>query len=535
MAANAMNGSSRLQMADLELDLDQYRLLRDGVDLKLSKLTFRLLLALASAAPAMVTKDQLAEQVWDGRVVSPDTVAQRIKLLRQALQDDARNPRYIEVVHGIGYRWIPAVASRELSRGNRSEFLGNANAATGIDLSRPKRASVAVLPFDTLGDNVLEHTIFADGLTHDLITCLGRSHWLFVTGRGSSFMFRGSGHSAPVVAAKLGVRYIVQGSVMYSGGHVRVNAALSDADTDQEIWADVLQGSADDVFSIEDDIVAAIVATVEVEIDHAEQERVALRQPDSLDAWSSYHRAWWHLNRFAADSIDQGERFFRQSISLDPDSARAYAGLSCVYWLRAFLEVSPDRNEEIELALKHAHESVALDPREPLAHWALGRALHLDENFEQALQEFEISIELNPNFSFGKFAQAFAMMLHGEHEASNEIIASARRLSPFDPMSYAMLGVEATNRALLGEVKRAAELSVRGAGLQAFKCQMFPVIAAVCNSLAGRKKLAATYYRQLQQSRPGYTESDYFRAFPHQHESDAATIGCAFDAMRRQS
>ena len=532
MATSQDYTNGRLRTGDLQLDLEQRRLLREGDDLKLSKLTFKLVHALASAAPALVTKDELADRVWDGRLVSPETVAQRIKLLRQALLDDANSPRYVEVVRGQGYRWIPDVLREAKPSGNETKFIGNKDAAFDVNLERPDRPSVVVLPFDTLGDNKLDHRIFADGLTHDLITCIGRTRWLFVVARGSAFMFRGSGHPAPDVAAKLGVRYVVQGSIIFSGSKIRVNAALADADSGKEIWSEILQGKAGDVFSIQDEISAAIVAAVEDEINHAEQERASLRQPDSLDAWAAYHRGWWHLNRFAADSFDQGEHFFRQSLKMDPDSARAYAGLSCVYWLLAFLEVSEDRNRDIEQCVEYAQKSVALDRRDPLAHWAFGRALHLCNKLEQSVQEFEISNELNPNFAFGLFAQAFAMMLLGQNADSNEIIVNARRLSPFDPMSYAMLGVQATNYALIGDYDRAADVSVRGAGLQAWKCQMFPVIAALCNALAGRDEAAKDHYQQLLKDRPGYQSDDYFRAFPLQRESSIETINMAFESLR---
>ena len=525
--------NGRLRMNDLQLDLDEHRVLRDGNELKLSRLTFRMMQALAFAAPALVTKDELVDVVWDGRVVSPETVAQRIKLLRQALQDDASEPRYIEVVRGQGYRWIPDVVAEPRERVNGTEFLGRPEAARDIDLAPPQQPSVAVLPFDTLGDSKLDHKIFANGLTHDLITSIGRTRWLFVVARGTAFMFQGSGHSAQDAAEKLGVRYVVQGSVMFSGRRIRINAALADARSGKEIWSDIFDGTATDVFGIMEDVVAAIVATIEVEIDRSEQKRASLRHPDSLDAWTAYHRAWWHLNSFADDAFDQGEHFFNETLRLDPESARANAGLSCVYWLKAFLEVTGDRVGDIQRCLEFGRQSVSLDPRDPLSHWALGRALHLTGDFENSVKELEMSTDLNPNFAFGLFSQAFTMMLLGDHERSNEIIAKARRLSPYDPMSYAKLGIQSLNLALLGDVDRAADVSGRGAGLQAIRCQMFPAISALCNALAGRGRTAADYYRQLLSDRPGYRPDDYFRAFPHRREADVETISQAFAYLRK--
>jgi len=521
----------RFRLGDLDLDVDQRRLARDGLDLNLSKLTFRALSVLVSAAPALVTKDELADLVWGGRPVTRETVAQRIKLLRQSLQDDAGNPRYIHVSRGQGYRWIASVEPQGQTRKNAVQFLGNPDSPTDIELTLPTKPSVAILPFDTMGDEDLDRRIFADGLTHDIITGIGRARWLFVVARGSTFMFRGGNHSVRDVAQKLGVRYVVQGTIGFSGERISVNLALADAVEGAEIWAEHFGGSMDDVFLIQEEIANLVVGSIEIEIEQAEQKRSLLEVPSDLDAWSAYHRGWWHLNSFSAGCCDQAENFFAQSIRLDPNSARTYAGFSTVHWLRAFLELTGDRRGEIQRALEMAQQSVALDSRDPLAHWALGRAMHLDHDFGRSVQEFVVANNLNPSFALGQFAQAFAMMHVGDNESSNQILESARRLSPYDPMSYAMLGVQAVNNAMLGRYDNAADLSVKGAALLAFFCQMFPVIAAYCNILAGREDVAGRYYSELQNSRPGYNSSDYFRAFPHQRDEDIARISGAFEAL----
>ena len=533
MLTSPISLHGRFRLGDLDLDIDQRRLSRQGHDLKLSKLTFRLLHVLTSAAPAMVTKDELAERVWSGLVVTPETVTQRVKLLRDALQDDAHEPRYIEVVHGQGYRWIPGVESISRTRKSTTHFMGNTDTSQDPNLTLPGQPSIAVLPFDTMGDEQPDHHILADGLTHDIITCLGRARWLFVVARGSAFMFRGAEHYVQDVAQKLGVRYVMQGNIRFSGRNINVNASLADALEGEEIWAEHFHGSVDDFFAIQEEIANLVVGSVEAEVEHAEQKRALLEPPASLDAWSAYHRGWWHLNSFSNDCCEQAEHFFTQSATLDPYSARTYAGFSCVHWLRAFLEMNDDRDGEIERSLEFAQKSIALDSRDPLAHWALGRALHLRQDFERSVQEFEIANELNPNFALGQFGQAFAMMHVGDNERSNQILDRARRLSPYDPMSYAMLGVQAVNNAMLDRHDNAADLSVKGAELLTFYCQMFPVIAAYCNVLAGRDEVAGKYFSELRESRPGYNSADYFRAFPHQRDDDITKITDAFKALDR--
>ena len=404
ISPNTLTG--RFRLGDLDLDVDQRRLTRQGRDLELSKLTFRALHVLASAAPALVTKDELTDRVWKGRAVSPETVAQRVKMLRAALQDDAGNPRYVEVVRGQGYRWIAPVEPKQQTRKSANQFHGNPDSPNGIELTLPTKPSIAVLPFDTMGDEQMEHRIFSDGLTHDIITCVGRARWLFVAARGSTFMFRGGEHNVQDVARKLGVRYVVQGNASFSGRKISVNVALADTVEGIEIWAEHFGGNLDDVFRIQEEIANLVVGSIEIEIEYAEQKRSLLEQPSNLDAWSAYHRGWWHLNRHAADSCDKAETYFNQSLRLDPTSSRALAGLSCVHWLRAFLELSKDRNGEIQRALEFARRSVALDSRDPLAHWAMGRALHLSLDFQRSVHEFEIANELNPSFALGQFAQA---------------------------------------------------------------------------------------------------------------------------------
>jgi TolB-like protein len=533
MLTSQIASSGRYRLGDLELDVDQRRLMRQGRDLKLSKLTFRTLRVLASAAPGLVTNNELASRVWDGRIVSPETVMQRVKLLRKALQDDARAPRYLEVVRGQGIRWIADIEPLSRTHTQSTGFQGNPDASRDVDLTLPSKPSICILPFDTMGDNKVDHNIFADGLTHDITTSIGRVRWLFVVARGSSFKFRGGRFDVQEVAQKLGVRYVVQGNISFVGLKISLNVALADAVQGGEIWAEHIYADVSDFFKIQEEIAGLIVGSVESEIEHAEQKRSLLEPPANLDAWSAYHRGWWHLNSFAADCFDQAENYFNLSQQLDPTSARTQAGLSCVHWLRAFLELTDDRDGEIERCLELAQQSIELDARDPLGHWALGRAFHLCRNFDRAVHEFAIAIDLNPNFALGIFAQAFAMMHIGDNERSNSLLENAHRLSPYDTMSYAMLGVKAINNAMLGRYDKAADLSVRGAKLLTFYCQMYPVFAAVCNVMAGRDDIAGQYFSDLRDARPAYSSSDYFRAFPHQREKDVAKITHAFETLEQ--
>jgi DNA-binding winged helix-turn-helix (wHTH) protein len=206
------------EFSDLTLDTGQRIVFRDTVSIRLSKLTYELLLALVEAAPNVLTHQDLVARVWQGRVVSPETVAQRMLLLRRALGDEASNPRYLRSVRGLGYQLVPMVSTRSrhgerrISRPTmileRSPDM--AGFAEDIDLSPPTQPSIVVLPFDTVEDYA-EHRNFARGLTHDIMTRIARTRSFFVIARGSAFRFAPGSHDAREIGRMLGVRYFQSG------------------------------------------------------------------------------------------------------------------------------------------------------------------------------------------------------------------------------------------------------------------------------------------------------------------------------------
>src|SRR5690606_2609872 len=207
------------------------------------------------------------------------------------------------------------------------------------------------------------------------------------------------------------------------------------------------------------DCAALIVGAVQSEVERVEQQRSLLVSPSNLDAWSAYHRGCWHMYRFRAENTLQAEYYFRRAIELEPTAPRAYAGLSFVHYQRTFLNLSPDRKEQMQKAYALALQSLTLDPADPLGHWARGRALLLGKDFDGATKELEAATGLNPSFALGQYSPSFALLHTGSNERSLDAVDLARRLSPFDPMTFAMFACRAQNLAMLGRVADAAELS----------------------------------------------------------------------------
>lgn len=528
------------EFADLTLDPRQRAVFRDTQRLLLPKLTYALLLALVEAAPRLLTHGDLGERVWRGRWVSPETLAQRVLLLRRALGDDAASPRYLRVVRGLGCQLVPPVRVRQAAAPSRAptetprvEWLdGDARLPGDLDLplALPAQPSVAVLPFDTDGDP--EHRDFARGLTHDIITRVGRTRSFFVIARGTAFRFAPGNRDVREVARMLGVRYVVQGHVQFDGAAISVNAALADAVEGREIWAEHFHRKLDGVFEMQEDITDLIVGAISSEVEFAERQRALLETPANLDAWSAYHRGCWHMYRFTPADYERAERYFELSLALDPGSSRTYAGLSFVHWQRAFLEISPDRAGEVQKAQDLAQQSVSLNPRDPLAHWAVGRAHLLRGEISQALAELGTATELNPSFAVGQYTLGFTLMQAGDLTRSVERADKARRLSPYDPLRFAMIGVRGFSLALAGQYEEAANLmahSIREPNAHYHMVAM----AAVCDVLAGHEDAARRDFGRLMAAKPGYGAGDFLRAFQFQRPADTGLIDTAFRRLER--
>ena len=539
----------------IAIDTEAYEVRRDGSPVAVEPQVFDLLVLLVENRDRIVTRDEIIEQVWKGRIVSDAAISSRIKAARRAIGDDGKAQGLIRTIHRRGLRFVgdvvvegvrlpaldsvhaePALVSFEtealrlterppLLVGNTPASPGNSlslgvdttDSATGLDLSLPSRPSLVVLPFQLLGGD--EHgQIMADGLSLDIMTRLARTRWLFVISRGSAFMFRNSAEDVKSISLRLGVRYVVQGNVQFIGNRVRIRAALSDAVAAREVWAEHFDRNVDDIFDIQDEIANVIVGAVEGEIEQTERQRALLTHPANLDAWSAYHRATWLMYQFTPESYVEAERLFKLAAQLDPNASRVFSGLSFVHWQRAFLEIGKDRDVEIERALEYAQQAINLDPREPQGHWALGRAFLLQEDFDLALDEVEHSIKLNPNFAMGHYSSGFTRMLVGDHPGTGAAVQQARRLSPYDMMSFAMLATQAISAAFSGDGEEAALLADRAARQPNAHYHIY-AIAALCNAIARRPDTARQYIDRLAKAHPGYRIKDYFRAFPYRSDS----------------
>ena len=513
-----------------EIDTAAQELRRAASVLPVEPQVFALLVHLVENRDRVVSRDDILDAVWRGRIVSEAALSSRVKAARQAVGDDGKSQRLIKTVHKRGFRFVGDV--EEVEAGGRASVAAvehesapqkDAPPPTGPALTPVSGPSIAILPFHTIG----EPGVLAEGLAHDLITRLGRTRWLFVIARGSAFRFMGTQESPSSVAKMLGVRYIAHGAVQAAGRKIRVHAALTDATTGMEVWSEQFDRTRDDLFNVQSEISDAIAAKVETQIEFLERGRSLLKPSENLDSWEAYHRGCWHMYRFRPEHYEEAERYFLRSIELDPSSPRPLSGLSFVHWQRAFLEISPDRAGEILRARALAEEAISLDPRDPQGYNALGRAHLLAGDFDGAERELQRTVDLNPSFAIGQYSLGFALQLAGLTEESQDAVNVAQRLSPFDPMRFAMLALKGRNLVALGANEEAVD-AITKAVEESNAHYHILALAAHITAAAGMPGLSADYVRRLRVIRPDYDFDTYARAFPPFREEDIRVMRKVF-------
>jgi TolB-like protein/Tfp pilus assembly protein PilF len=494
-----------------ELDLARVELRSHGAVVPVEPQVFAVLALLVANRERMVSRDELIEKVWDGRVVSDAAVASRIKSARQALGDDGAAQRYIRTVHGQGYRFVGAAQS------------------AAVPVEEPpaigSRPSIAVLPFAELGDAAGASTIGL-AIAHELIADLSRLRWLWVTARGSSFRFAADETRYAEVGRMLGVRYVLRGTVEAVARRLGLAVQLVDARDEQVVWADRLQGSRDDVHLLRETLRDRVLAALEVRIPLHEAGLARGAAVRDLDAWSAFHLGVQHLYRFNRSDTAAAAQLFQRALVLDPAFARAHAGLSFVHFQTAFLRHALDPDAEVDAARRHAERGVELDALDPFVNFTMGRTFWLEGDLDRSLGWLDRATTLSPHYAQGLYARAWAEALSGRAEAGRRDVDLAMRLSPLDPLHYAMLGTRAFTHMDAGEDAEAAAWAERAARAPGAHV-LIAMIAAAAHSLAGDLPRATRWADEVRARDPRLGRADFFVSFPMKPEAMRARVSQA--------
>ena len=323
-------------------------------------------------------------------------------------------------------------------------------------LELPDKPSIAVLPFSNMSGDP-EQEYFSDGVTEDIITGLSKAHWLFVIARTSSFTYKGQAKDVKQIGRELGVRYTLEGSVRKSGNRVRVTSQLIDVGSGTHIWAERYDRDLDDIFAVQDEITEAIVAAVEPELGEVERERAIRKLPETLDAWDACQRGLWYLYRFTKEDTIEAKRSFSSAIEKDPNFAAAHAHLAIAGFIEVLFGFTDSPGATIDQALESGKRGIALDEKDPVAHFAAGRVYMMRGEHEASIAELEMAIDLNPSFADAYFGLGFTLTLFGKPREALANIDTAMRLSPYDPLAFGMLSIRSLAHTLLGQYEEAAK------------------------------------------------------------------------------
>jgi TolB-like protein len=304
----------------------------------------------------------------------------------------------------------------------------------GATLALPDRPSIAVLPFTNMsGDSEQEY--FSDGITEDLITDLSKLSGLFVIARNSVFTYKGTAVDVGEVSRKLGVRYVVEGSVRKAGNRVRINAQLIDATTGGHLWAERYDRELQDIFALQDEVAQKIVFALKIQLTPEEQARFRQAPTSNLDAYDYFLRGQAYFWGLAREANVQARQLFERAIELDPQYAGAYAVLGWTYLMEWVSQWSPDP-QTLAQAFVLAQRAVVLNDSLPVAHTVLGLVHLFQKQHEQAIAEGKRAITLDPNYAEGYLRLGTIFSLAGRPEEAIGLVEKALRLNPHDPVFY---------------------------------------------------------------------------------------------------
>jgi TolB-like protein/tetratricopeptide (TPR) repeat protein len=294
----------------------------------------------------------------------------------------------------------------------------------------PDKPSIAVLPFENLS-NDSEQEYFAEGITGDIVTALGRVRQFFVIARNTMYSYKGRAVDVKVIARELGVRYLLEGSVQKAGSRVRVSAQLVEGTTGKQIWAERYDRDLVDIFEVQDEITGNVVGAIEPELTRAEWERAKTKETGNLDAWDYVVRAIALMMEFSDEGSAEAIKLLEQAIALDSRYARAYGHKAWLAIWRA-LQGWDEMETAIEVAAVNSARGIQLDVNEPWSYIARAFIGISTRDSELSLSSSRKAIELSPNFAYGHSVHGLAIALSGRGADGLGEIELAMRLSPRD-------------------------------------------------------------------------------------------------------
>jgi TolB-like protein/DNA-binding winged helix-turn-helix (wHTH) protein/tetratricopeptide (TPR) repeat protein len=468
--------SNVYRVGDLLVDVDRVSVTRDGETLALARLSFNTLLALIKIAPAVATIEYLLKEVWGGLVVNDDTVAQRIKLLRAALDDDSRQPRYLQVVRGHGYRLIPDVSRPDippveppaappaapipavapflyLRRRARVLLvacvllLAGALIVVPIELksrtdsaatTQSRQQTVAVLPFESVGPEAAQSDYLASGMAESILHVLAGTPRITVISRESSFSFKGHDEDVREIGRRLNAGFLLEGSLQRSGRQLRMRTALVDAGSGENVWSLNFDRPLTDVLAVQDEIAAKVAHALSVTLHAGADERREGRGTTKFDAYLEYLQGRELAQTYRLPDLQGAVAHYERAAQIDPGFSAAYSGLAWTRYQMLAFRTSDATQEDWAATQAEVRrlldEALALDDRNADA-WQARAAVETDP--ERSELDGRRAVALEPSLARAQFglAQVVLQKTYGAApERMDEAIALMRKAILLDPL-----------------------------------------------------------------------------------------------------
>ena len=439
----------------ITLDPGQYRLSRAGKQIPIEPRAFDLLVYLVENRNRVVTRNELLDNLWKGKVVTDSALGASLKDARKAIGDSGSQQKMIKTVHGRGYQFIAQV-----SESTDDSPVADMVPGSGELLELPEKPSVAVLPFTNMSGDP-EQEFFADGLTDELITGLSKVPGLFVIANNSTMTYKGRAVDVKLVAREQGVRFVLEGAIRKSGDKIRVSAQLIDGLSGHHLWAERYESEIEDIFSVQDDISHRVVVELQAKLVTGDRSRPWATGTSNLRAWELVSNVKSRIEKHVREETMIAKPMVLEALELDPNYSAAWCLLGWILWEEAAWGWVDDSEKSMQKAADAARKSLAIDPPYPGGYGLMGYVHHYLGEVEAAIEVSEKGVEIAPSDS-GLLALLGNLLVEtGRFGEGIKKLHRAIRLCPFPPSWYlTSLGLgyhlDGDNEAAIPTLKRAA-------------------------------------------------------------------------------
>jgi len=380
---------------------------------------------------------------------------------------------------------------------------GGNNNPTALPLgTTQEKPSIAVLPFVNMSGDP-EQEYFSDGITEDIITELSRFRQLLVIARNSSFVFKGKPVDVGEIGRKLGVQYLVEGSIRKSGDRIRITAQLINTIDGTHVWADRYDKELKDLFSVQDEVTHTVAATLIGRIEADTRGLIKRKPTDDLNAYDYYLRGVEHHQKFTSEDMKLARSYLENAIALDPEFSMPYPWLALVH-LNSWYETR--QKADLDAAFALARRSIALDPAESGGYAVLGMCYMNNRQFDRAEAHLIQATNLNPNNSYHPATLCDLYARLGRPTEALECSDRAIRLNPLHPDWYNVLRAEAYYVAHRYSEAVSALNKTTGNSSNA---PWQRIVAAACCAMAGMSGEAKSRVVEVLAARPNFSCQEY--------------------------